>query len=204
MRSIINIVLIVTGVMIFVSGCEKPSELPNYKLGNPVYLTSSTGTVSPTPADSTKTVLTLNWTFPNYATDSANMKYIVDIDTTGRNFSKEVTRTMSKSLSTGFTGRDLNTMLLNYGYAVGKAVKLDMRVTSSYSNNNEQYRSNVIQVSVTPYADPSKLTSENTSVTGTSATSTNHSNTFSWTPSFPGYSGTINYVIQYDSAGKNF
>jgi len=204
MRSIINIALGTIGVMVLVTACEKPAALPSNKLGNPVYLTSSASSVSPTPADSTKTVLTLNWTVPNYATDSANMTYIVEIDTTGRGFSKEVTKTMLKSLSTGFTGRDLNTILLNYGYAVGTPVKLDMRVTSSYANNNEQYRSNVIQVSVTPYADPSKLTSEKTTVTGSSATSTNHSNTFSWTPSFPGYSGTVNYVIQYDSAGKNF
>jgi len=173
-------------------------------LGTPVYLTSSASSISPKASDSTKTVLTLNWTFPNYATDSANMKYIVEIDTTGRNFSKEVTKTMFKSLSAGYTGRELNTILVNYGYAVSKAVKLDMRVTSSYANNNEQYRSNVIQVSVTPFSDSSTLTSEHSSVTGSSSTSTSHSNTFSWTPSFPGYSGTINYVIQYDSAGKNF
>src|SRR5436190_14369341 len=134
MRSIINIVLTVTGVMIFVSGCEKPSELPNYKLGNPVYLTSSTGTVSPTPADSTKTILTLNWTFPNYATDSGNMKYVIEIDSTGKNFAREVTKTVTKSLSTTFTGRDLNTILLNYGYSLGTPVKLDVRVTSSYAN----------------------------------------------------------------------
>src|SRR5215470_13881141 len=150
MRSITNIALIITGLMVFVTACDKPTALPSYKLGNPVYLTSSATSVSPTPPDSTKTVLTLNWTFPNYATDSANMKYIVEIDTTGRNFSKEVTRTMAKSLTTGYTGRDLNTILLNYGYAVATPVKLDMRVTSSYTNNNELYRSNVIQVSVTP------------------------------------------------------
>jgi starch-binding outer membrane protein SusE/F len=204
MRSIINVVLVVTGVLVLVTGCEKPSALPTYKLGNPVLLTTSTNTVAPKPADSTKTVLTLNWTFPNYATDSANMKYIVEIDTTGRNFAKETTRTMSKSLSTGYTGRDLNTILLNYGYAVNKAVKLDMRVTSSYANNNEQYRSNVVQVVVTPYGDTSKLVTENTTVTGSLATASQHSNTFTWTPAFPGYSGTVTYSLLYDSAGKNF
>lgn len=204
MRSIINSALIVSGLIVFVTGCDKPSALPSYKLGNPVNLTSSASSISPKATDSTKTVLTLNWTFPNYATDSANMKYIVEVDTTGRNFSQEVTKTMFKSLSAGFTGRELNTILVNYGYAVAKAVKLDMRVTSSYANNNEQYRSNVIQVSVTPFSDSSTLTSEHSSVTGSSSTSTSHSNTFSWTPSFPGYSGTINYVMQYDSAGKNF
>jgi len=204
MRSIINVVLVVTGVLVLVTACEKPSALPTYKLGNPVLLTTSTNTVAPKPGDSTKTVLTLNWTFPNYATDSANMKYIVEIDTTGRNFAKETTRTMSKSLSTGYTGRDLNTILLNYGYAVNKAVKLDMRVTSSYANNNEQYRSNVVQVTVTAYGDTSKLVTENTTVTGSLATASQHSNTFTWTPAFPGYSGTVTYSLLYDSAGKNF
>jgi hypothetical protein len=48
-----------------------------------------------------------------------------------------------------------------------------MRVTSSYTNNNEKYISNVVQVTITPYSDPSKLTTENTSVTGTSGTSAN-------------------------------
>ena len=83
-------------------------------------------------------------------------------------------------------------------------MKLDLRITSSYANNNERYLSNVAQVTITPYADPSKLTSEKTTVTGSSATSTTHSNTFDWSPAFPGYSGVVNYVIQYDSAGKNF
>jgi hypothetical protein len=204
MRSIINIALGIIGVTVLVTACQKPSALPYNKLGNPVYLTSSAASVSPTPKDSTKTVLTLNWTFPNYATDSANMKYIVEIDTTGRNFSQEVTRTMLKSLTTSFTGRDLNAILLNYGYKTGTAAKMDMRVTSSYANNNEQYRSNVIQVNVTPYADSNKLISEKSSVTGSLATASQHSNTFSWSPAFPGYSGTVNYIIQYDSAGKNF
>ncbi len=204
MRKIFNCILILTSVAIFFEACEKAKELPYYGLGNPVTLSSSTKTLTPQVADSSKTILTLNWTFPNYATDSSNMKYIVEIDSTGRNFAKEVTRTVTKNLSTTFTGRDLNTILLNYGYSVGVPIKLDMRVTSSYANNNEKYVSNVIQVSVTPYSDPSKLTTEKTSVTGSAATSANHSNTFTWSAAFPGYSGAITYSIQYDSAGKNF
>jgi hypothetical protein len=195
---------LLAGTAFLFVGCEKVAELPNYKLGHPVTLTPSATTLTPAIADSAKTVLTLNWTFPQYATDSANMKYIVEIDSTGRSFSKEITSTQTKKLSKTFTGRDLNTLLLNYGYSVGTPVKLDMRVTSSYTNNNEKYISNVVQVTVTPYSDPSKLTTEKTDVSGTAATSTNHSNTFSWSPSFPGYSGTVTYSLQYDSAGKNF
>ena len=204
MRSIINFVMLFAGVTLFFISCEKVKDLPYNKLGNPVTLTPSATTVTPTAGDSTKTVLTLNWSFPNYATDSANMKYVVEIDSTGRNFAKEVTKTITKNLSTTFTGRDLNTLLLNYGYSVGTPVKLDIRVTSSYANNNEKYISNVVQVTVTPFADPSKLVTEKTTVTGTLATASQHSNTFTWSPAFPGYTGTVTYIIQYDSAGKNF
>jgi hypothetical protein len=204
MRKIFNCILIVTGLVFFLGSCEKVKELPYYGLGNPVTLSSSTKTLTPQVADSNKSILTLSWTFPNYATDSGNMKYIVEIDSTGKNFAKEVTRTVTKNLNTAFTGRDLNTILLNYGYSVGAPVKLDMRVTSSYANNNEKYVSNIIQVSITPYSDPSKLATENTSVSGTLATATQHSNTFTWSASFPGYSGSVSYTLQYDSAGKGF
>ncbi len=204
MRSIINSVILLTGATFLFVGCEKVAELPSYKLGHPVTLTPSATSVSPGAADSAKTVLTLNWTFPQYATDSANMKYIIEIDSAGRGFSKEITRTQTKTLSKAFTGRDLNTILLNFGASVGTPAKLDIRITSSYSNNNEKYLSNTVQVTVTPYADASTLTSENTAVTGTSGTSSEHSNTFSWSAAFPGYSGTVSYALEYDSAGKNF
>ncbi len=204
MRSILNFFLLITGVAAILIACDKPTDLTYNKLGNPVTLTASATSLTPAPADSTKTILTLNWTFPNYATDSGNMKYIIEIDSTGRNFAREVTKTVTKNLTTTFTGRELNTILLNYGYSLGTPVKLDVRVTSSYANNNERYVSNVTQLTITPYSDPSKLVTENTSVTGTLATATQHSNTFTWSPAFPGYAGTVNYVIQYDSAGKNF
>ena len=184
--------------------CDKAETLPFHNNGTAVVLSTTKTSIAATQADSNNTVVTFSWTFPNYATDSANIKYIVEIDSAGKNFSKEVTKTVTKNLNASFTGRELNTILLNYGYSLGTPVKLDVRVTSSYANNNERYLSNVVQVTVTPYSDPSKLTTENTTVTGTAATSTNHSNTFFWSPSFPGYSGTVSYVIQYDSAGKNF
>lgn len=64
--------------------------------------------------------------------------------------------------------------------------------------------SNVVKVMVTPFADPSVLTSGNTSVITTLANAAVLSNTFIWGASFKGYPGTVNYTIQYDSAGKNF
>jgi starch-binding outer membrane protein SusE/F len=205
MKSKINILIIVILGFLIMPGCTKVAELPYYASGTaPDLGVSPSAIITPTPADSTKTVLTLNWTDPKYAADSDHVKFIIEIDTTGKNFGKATTKTVTKTLTSSFTGRELNTILLNYGYALGKAVKLDVRVTSSYSNNNDRKSSNVVQLTVTPYSDPSKLTSEKTSVSGTLATGGQHSNTFSWSPSFPGYSGTVTYVIEYDSAGKNF
>lgn len=205
MRSIVNFFLLLTGVTIFIASCDKVDTLPHYSKGSaPDLGVSPSVNIAPAVGDSNKTVLTLNWSDPKYATDSSHVKFLIEIDSTGRNFANEYTKTLTKTLSASFTGRELNTILLNYGYALGQPVKLDVRVTSSYANNNEKYTSNVVQLSVTPYSDPSKLTTENTSVSGSLATGDQHSNTFTWSPAFPGYNGTVTYVIEYDSAGKNF
>lgn len=204
MKSIINSFLLLTGIAFFLASCTKVEPLPLYSNGTAPDLGVSATSVSPALADSNKTVLSLNWRDPKYATDSNHVKFIVEIDTARGNFSKPYTRIVTKGLGTSFTGKDLNAIVLNYGYTLGRPVNLDIRVTSSYTNNNEKLTSNIVRVSVTPYSDPSKLTSENTSVTGSASTSTQHSNIFSWTAAFSGYTGTINYFIQYDSAGKNF
>ena len=175
-----NYWLLISGLLLLLAACHKVEDLPYHDKGTPVTLTASQASLTPTPADSATAVLTVNCTFPDYATDSANMKYVVEIDSTGKNFAKGNTKTVLKNLSASYTGRELNTMLLNYGYSLGTPVKLDIRVTSSYANNNEKLVSNVVQLTITPYSDPSKLTTENTAVTGAASTSTNHSNTFSW------------------------
>ena len=204
MKSTINVIIMVILGFLVIPGCTKVADLPYYSNGTAPDLGVSSVNIVPTVADSNKTVLTLTWSDPKYATDSTHRKFIIEIDSTGKNFAKAATKTIVKNLSATFTGRELNTILVNYGYTLGTPIKLDVRVISSYTNNNERLTSNVVKLSVTPYSDPSKLTSENTTVSGTLATGSQHSNTFTWSPSFPGYSGTVTYVIQYDSAGKNF
>lgn len=204
MKSTINIILIALLGLMIIPGCTKVPDLPYYTNGTAPDLGVSSVNIAPAVGDSNKVVLTLNWSDPKYATDSNHVKFVIEIDSAGRNFAKATTKTVTKGLTASFTGRELNTILLNYGYTLGQPVKMDIRVTSSYANNNDKLSSNVVRLSVTPYSDPSKLTSENTSVSGSLATGSQHSNTFTWSPAFPGYSGTVTYVIQYDSSGKNF
>ncbi|MFX4470391.1 SusE domain-containing protein, partial [Acinetobacter baumannii] len=71
--------------------CEKKVDpLPNYLPGTAVTLTASPTTITPAVADSDKVGLTLSWTNPNYSVDSSTVKYVIDIDSSGRNFAKAV------------------------------------------------------------------------------------------------------------------
>ena len=204
MKKIISIFsIVVTAAFVFTS-CTKVESLPYYSKGNAVTLSANKTTVAPTAAEATTSVVNFSWTSPKYATDTTNYKFILEVDSTGKNFANEATKTVTGTLGTSLTGRELNSILLNKGYAVGTPVTLDVRLMSSYGNNNERYTSNVIKLTATPFSDPSALTTDKTSVSGSLATASQSSATFQWGPSFPGYSGTVSYVLQYDSAGKNF
>lgn len=204
MRTIKHLFVLLAGITVFSTACEKIEDLPYYDKGTAVTLSASKTAVSPTPADSVAEVISFNWTSPNYATDTGNYKFLLEIDSTGRNFARKYVKEIKGKRSASFNGREINAILLNYGFALGSPKDMDIRVISSYSNNNEQYISNVIKVSFTPFNDPSKLTATATSVVCALATASQNSLTFSWSSAFVGYTGTINYAIQYDSAGKNF
>ncbi len=204
MRNTINTLIIAILAVAVISGCQKVPDLPYYDEGTAVTLTASKTAVAPAPADSVTDVISFSWTSPEYKQDTSLYKFVLEIDSTGRNFAKEATKIVTGNLTTSLTGKELNAILLNYGFALGTPYDLDVRITSSYGNNNERYLSNVVKVRVTPYNDPSVLTSTQTSVTCALATASQLSNTFNWSSSFNGYSGNITYVLQYDSATKNF
>ncbi len=139
------------------SACDKLDPLPQYGLGvDPVAAVSST-TVAPPPADSLKDALTVSWTDPAYATDSNTVKYIVQIDSAGRNFSKAAVREVIGKRSTTYTARELNNIMLAWGFEFNKAYDLDVRVISSYGNNNEKRGSNTVKIKGTPYKIPPRV-----------------------------------------------
>jgi len=211
MKHILKIFAAVIAIIGFTTGCNKVDNLtkvdalPVYAAGVSPVLSSSLTSVAPTIADTNTAVITFSWTDPKYGTDLSNTKYILTIDSTNKNFgAQNNTKTVFGVLKTTMTGRELNAYLLNIGFKVGVSQSIDLVLTSSYKNNNERYLSNVITVKVTPFADPSILVTQNTSVVCTLANGALPSNNFWWTPTFTGFTGTINYTLQYDSAGKNF
>ncbi len=157
MRKIFNVVFLVAGVTVFFAACDKANDLPLYGPGKGITLSSSATSIAPPAADSNKTVLDLSWTYPAYATDSSNVKYIVEIDSAGKNFSKAASRIIMGKLGTSFIAKELNSILLANGYAFNVPVDMDVRVISSYANNNERFFSNTLKIRMTPYKIPPKI-----------------------------------------------
>ena len=60
-------------------------------------------------------------------------------------------------MSASYIGKELNSMLLERGYAFNVPVDMDVRVISSYSNNNERLVSNTLRIKMTPYKVPPKV-----------------------------------------------
>jgi len=154
---IINKVWFLALAVIAYAACDKVDDLPLYSAGTTPVLTSSTNSVAPLPVDSNKTVLTLNWTNPSYATDSNNQKFLLQVDSTGRNFSKAVTKEIMGDLSYTYIAKELNTIMLNWGFEYNKAYDLDFRVISSYGNNNERLLTNVVKVNAKTYKVPPRV-----------------------------------------------
>ena len=157
MRTTIKLFLLAIGVSSFLIACEKAESLPFYESGDAPVLTASSTTLAPAPADSNNTALTLNWTSPNYATDTATYKFIIEMDSTGKNFANPDTKTVTGKLTASFIAKELNSLLLARGYAFNVPVDMDVRLKSSYANNNELKLSNVIKLKITPYKMPPKV-----------------------------------------------
>ncbi|MEP6512485.1 MAG: SusE domain-containing protein [Parafilimonas sp.] len=156
MKNILKAFFSVLGLIAILTACDKKESLPFYEHGTAPVLTSDVTTVTPTANDSTNAVLTLSWTDPHYATDSSNVKYIIQIDSSGGNFSNASNKEVIGATSVSYSADELNAILIGFGVSYGVAFNLDIRLISSYINNNDAFTSNTITVSVTRI--PTKVT----------------------------------------------
>ena len=157
MRSIINFIFLIAAGVLFFAACDKKDILATHQEGTASVLSTSSTSLAPLPADSNTTALTLSWTNPQYATDTTNYKFVIEMDSTGKNFAKADTKTVMGKLTTSFIAKELNSLLLARGYAFNVPVDMDVRLKSSYGNNNELKLSNVLKIRMTPYKIPPKI-----------------------------------------------
>jgi hypothetical protein len=145
-------VLLVLGSM----ACKKATN-QYYPQGSTPNLSVSSSTIAPTPADSLSNVLVLKWTNPQYSTDSATVLYTIQIDSAGRNFAKAITWQVTGTLLDSISAKTLNTIALGFGFSYNVAYNMDVRLISSYANNNQQLPSNTVTITYTPYVIPPKV-----------------------------------------------
>lgn len=153
MLKIIPLVLLVA----IAASCNKVADLASYPNGTAPVLSLSKTTVAPAAPDSNTAVLKLSWTYPAHATDSSNIKYVIEVDKTGNNFASAITRTVLGKLEYDFIAKDLNSILQSLGGAFNTAYDVDVRVTSSYANNNERLTSNILKFNYKIYVTPPKI-----------------------------------------------
>ena len=152
-------------VALFAS-CKKDDAIDTFQGGTaPVLTASVTGNIPLSYATANNTAFTLNWTNPNYmftsGISSQNVSYLIEIDTTGSNFTNPNRQMLSVSpdLSITFTQSQFNDYLLNQlGLAAGVQHNIEIRVTSSINSvKATSLVSNVLKFTATPYAIPPKV-----------------------------------------------
>ncbi len=142
------------------ASCKKDEDQVLYEGGTAPKLTvSSTAPMVLNIANAANQALAFNWTNPDYkfstGVSSQNVTYILQIDTTGSNFTNRDIQEFSiaNDLSFAMTVKELNTTLTKLGMLENVQHNIEFRVKSTLINNSVPLFSNVIKIVITPYLD---------------------------------------------------
>jgi hypothetical protein len=145
--------------------CKKDENKEFFMGGTAPVLTASATTLNLSFANADKEAVKLAWTNPAYTfttgVSSQDVTYLIEIDTTGANFTNPNKQTVavSKDLSQSFTNGQFNDYLLNQlVLKPGIPHNLDVRIKSAMINNAGALVSNVLKLTATPYTIPPKVT----------------------------------------------
>jgi len=164
MKKLISFFAAVILAITFLS-CEKDEHKIFFEGGTPPVLTASSSTIPLTFATRNDLAVTLSWTNPDYefttGVSSHDVNYLIEIDTTGANFTNpnKQSISISRDLSRSFTQSVFNGYLLNQlQLTPGAPHNIQIRVTSSLINGSVPLQSNVLSFTVTPFAIPPVVT----------------------------------------------
>lgn len=162
MKALIRLSALIFLIFFIFEGCKKDETKLYYTGGTAPVVSAVTTSDTLSYANADKTVLTLNWTNPEYTfttgVSSLDVTYNLQMATAGSNFSDAYSITVSKDLSYSFTSAALNDITQNQlNLKPGILYTLEMRVSSSLTNNSAQLTSNSVQYKTTPYIIPPKV-----------------------------------------------
>lgn len=153
-------------LLLSISSCKKAENKVFFEGGTPPALSASrTGTIPLSFATQDQEAIKLSWTNPDYTfttgISSQNVNYLVEIDTTGANFTNPNRKVISLSgdLNISISQSTFNDYLLNQLVLVpGMAHNIEIRVTSSIGNTIPMHSNVLKYTGVMPYAIPPKVT----------------------------------------------
>jgi len=164
MKNISKFVLLFLIVTILVWSCNKDEHKIYFEGGTAPVLTSAQTAINLSYLTAANEAVTFTWTNPNYefttGVSSQNVSYVLEIDTTGANFTNPNKKAIaiSQDLSLTIPVGTFNDYLLNQLVLVpGKTHDLDVRIISTLINSSVPLYSNILKYTVTPYAIPPKV-----------------------------------------------
>ncbi len=157
MKNTFKLILGFLAMVAVAASCTKEGPLfDNQTAGNFGFSLEKT-LLFPRAPDSNKFELQLSWNNARFATAFENVKYITEIDMEGNDFKNPLTKTILGSLSDSFQNKVINAFVLDRGTPFGEYARLQIRVTASYSNNNDQRVSGPIPFQFRAYKIPPRV-----------------------------------------------
>lgn len=145
--------------------CSKDEKKIYFEGGTAPVLTATKTAISLSFATADAEAVTFSWTNPDYqfttGVSSQNVSYVLEIDTTGANFTNPNKKELaiSSDLGTTISVGIFNDYLLNQLILKpGMSHQLEIRVKSTLINSSVPLYSNILKYVVTPYAIPPKVT----------------------------------------------
>lgn len=164
MKSIVKLISLSLMLATCLWSCTKDENREYILSGTNPVLTASNTTLPLTFVNASNEAIKLSWTNPNYkfstGISSQDVSYLIEIDTTGANFTNPSKQSVSVSqdLSISISVATFNDYLLNQLQLVpGMAHNLDVRVTASMAGSTVPLVSNTVKLVATPYAIPPKV-----------------------------------------------
>ena len=160
MKKSIKFLLGATLILLAFASCKKDENQVFYEGGTAPKLTaSSTANMVLNIGNRTNQAIAFSWTNPDYkfstGPSSQNVTYILQIDTTGSNFTNPNIQEFSiaSDLSFSMTVKELNTTLTKLNMAENVPHNIEFRIKSTLINQSAPLFSNVIKIVITPYLD---------------------------------------------------
>ena len=164
MKNISKFVFLLFILTTLVWSCSKDENKIYFEGGTAPVLTANKTALSLSFATAADDAVTFSWTNPNYqfttGISSQNVSYVLEIDTTGANFTNPNKKALaiSQDLSLTLSVGNFNDYLLNQLILVpAKPHNLDLRIKSTLTNSSVPLYSNILKYTVTPYSSPPKV-----------------------------------------------